>query len=495
MNVLFLSMPDFLPFIFKKSLMVPNLGITSVASNLSDGHNVYVGDLCTQRENVAGAVRDAVEKSKPQLIGLSSMTFQYTTARKIARLIKSIDKDIILVLGGYHATLVSPEIKSDEDPTLFDYAGEDGRLFDFVVRGEGEATFRELIDALDGGGKDFDSILGMSYRTNGEWHHNGRRPLLDVKDIKPPDRSRRIWKKYGYFHVNLDVVETSRGCTFTCNFCSIHHMYGTSFRTYDLSRVMEDLEECKRQGRKMVVGFVDDNITLNPKRLYELCETIIKEGHKDMLYWAQVSSKGISSIPELAKIMKEAGLMMAFLGIENASKRNLERLNKGDILEYSKQAIKYLHDANVLVAGGMIVGNPDDTYEDVKENFEFFKDQQVDCFLDQVLTPYPKTGIREDLMKAGLVTNRYDFSRYNGFWTNVKTKHLSQDELAFLRWKLHREHFVLAEPSPLYRDLMGIGYYFRLLKIMKKKAHVWWNTERKVFEQEMLMYAKENEYL
>ncbi|MCP4365692.1 MAG: B12-binding domain-containing radical SAM protein, partial [Planctomycetes bacterium] len=171
MNVLFLSMPDFLPFLFKKSLKVPNLGITSVASNLSDGHNVYVGDLCTQRGDVAGAVRDAIKKSNPQLIGLSSMTFQYTTARKIARLIKSIDKDIILVLGGYHATLVSPEIKSDEDPTLFDYAGEDGRLFDFVVRGEAEDTFRELIDALDGGSKDFDSIPGMSYKTNGEWHH------------------------------------------------------------------------------------------------------------------------------------------------------------------------------------------------------------------------------------------------------------------------------------------------------------------------------------
>ncbi len=101
-------MPDFLPFIFKKSLKVPNLGIISVASNLSDGHDAYVGDLCTQRENVAGAVRDAIEKYNPRLIGLSSMTFQYTTARKIAQLIKSIDKDIILVLGGYHATLVSP---------------------------------------------------------------------------------------------------------------------------------------------------------------------------------------------------------------------------------------------------------------------------------------------------------------------------------------------------------------------------------------------------
>ncbi|MEE9199970.1 MAG: B12-binding domain-containing radical SAM protein, partial [Candidatus Brocadiales bacterium] len=215
----------------------------------------------------------------------------------------------------------------------------------------------------------------------------------------------------------------------------------------------------------------------------------------DMSYWAQVSSKGISSIPELSKIMKEAGFMVAFLGIENASKRNLERLNKGDILEYSKQAIKYLHDAKILIAGGMIIGNPDDTYEDITENFEFFKEQQIDYYLDQVLTPYPKTGIREELMKDGLVTNPYDFTKYNGFWANVKTKHLSQDELAFLRWKFHRDYFILAEPTPIYRDLMSIGYYFRLFKILKKKARVWWNTEKKVFEEEMVMYGKENEYL
>jgi len=96
-------------------MKVPCLGTTSPASNLSEGHNSYVGDLCTRRDDVAGAIRDAIEKYDPQLIGLSSMTFQYGTAKKVARLIREINKDITLVLGGYHATLMSPEVRTDED--------------------------------------------------------------------------------------------------------------------------------------------------------------------------------------------------------------------------------------------------------------------------------------------------------------------------------------------------------------------------------------------
>ena len=494
MNILLLSMPDSFPFLLQWGVKVPCLGLTSIATNLSGGHNVYVGDLCTKRDDVPGAVRDAIEEYKPHLVGISSMTFQYNTAKKIAQLIKGTNKDIRLALGGYHATLMSPELKTEDDSRLFDFSGEDGRLFDFVVRGEGEVTFRELVDAMDGGDKDFHSILGLSYRSNGEWYHNAQRPLLDVKTIKLAKRSTRIWNDYGYWGYNFDTTESSRGCTFTCNFCSMQHMYGLSFRTFDISRVMEDLEDVKSV-RGNIVLFIDDNITLNPKRFLEICEAMIKEGHNDLYYWAQVSSKGIASVPELSKAMKAAGFKMVFLGIENASKRNLERLNKGDILEYSKKAIKYLHDAGLIVIGGMIVGNPEDTVEDLEENFEFFKNQGVDVYFDQVLTPYPKTGIREELMKAGLVTNPYDFTKYNGYWTNVRTKHLSEDELSFLRWKLHRDYFVLAGPSPLYREYMGAGYYYRNYKILRKRLGAWWNTERKVYEQEMEKYRKVNEFL
>ncbi|HHT9117560.1 MAG TPA: B12-binding domain-containing radical SAM protein, partial [Candidatus Hypogeohydataceae bacterium YC38] len=418
MNILLLSMPDYLPFISpQNALKVPHLGLCSTAANLPPGHNIYIGDLVNRRSKVRESVIEAMEKYRPQLVGISSMTFQYQTAKKIAHLVKEINKEAKICLGGYHATLMGEEISTSEQ----------GKLFDFIIRGEGETTFKELVATMEGQG-DYSSVLGLSYKLDGEWHHNKRRPLLDLKALKLPDRAKRIWMGKNFYHYILDTVETSRGCTFTCNFCSMHHMYSTTFRTYELPRVIEDIEYCKRNGANMIL-LIDDNITLNPRRFLELCETIIKEGHNDLWYWAQVSSRGIASIPELSRAMAGAGFKTVFLGVENVSRRNLEQLGKGDIVEYNKKAINLLHDNKIAIVGGMIVGNPEDTYEDIEENFKFLKEQEVDFYFDQILTPYPKTGIREELLKQGLITNLDDFSRYNGFWANIRTKHLSDREL------------------------------------------------------------------
>lgn len=487
MNILLLSMPDYLPFISPQSaLKAPHLGLCSIAASLPPGHNVYVGDLVNRRSNVRESVIRAVNEYKPHLVGITSMTFQYHTARKIAQLIRGLKKDVKLCLGGYHATLMHQEICS----------GEDSELFDFLICGEGEDTLRELVEALEKGGKgDFSRIAGLSYKEEGTWRFNQRRPLLDLKTLPLPDRTRRIWGGSTYYGIPVDTLETSRGCTFTCNFCSMHHMYSTTFRTYEIPRVIADIENCKRAGARMIM-MIDDNITLNPRRLLELCQTIVKERHNDLWYWTQVSSRGIASIPELSRAMAEAGFRSVFLGIENVSKRNLEQLKKGDIVEYNKRAIRLLHDNNILIIGGMIVGNPEDTCGDIEENFRFFKEQGVDFYFDQILTPYPKTGIREELLKQGLVTNPDNFTRYNGFWANVRTKSLSDKELEFIRWKLHREYYTLAEPTPLYRETMGrLGYAYRSLRNLWKRAELLLSSERAVFEKEMAGYRRVNEYL
>ncbi len=484
MNILLFNMPDYLPFIAQSTLKAPHLGLCSIAASLPSGHNVFIGDLVNRRSNVRESVIQAVNTYKPNLVGIASMTFQYRTARKIAQLVKHLKKDVKICLGGYHATLMGREITE----------GEDGELFDFIVQGEGEATFKELVEALEGKG-DFSRIQGLIYKEDGGWRHNPRRPLLDLKTLPLPDRSKRIWRGNNYYHIILDTLETSRGCTFTCNFCSMHHMYATTFRTYEISRVIADIENCKRVGAKMIF-IIDDNITLNTRRFLELCQAIVKEKHNDLWYWAQVSSRGIASTPELSKAMAQAGFKSVFLGIENVSRRNLEQLNKGDIVEYNKKAIRLLHENKILIVGGMIVGNPEDNYEDIEENFQFFREQGVDFFFDQILTPYPKTGIREELLRQGLVTNPDDFTRYNGFWANVRTKHLTDKELEFVRWKLHREYYTLSEPTPLYREAMGsIAYAYRRLRNLWKKSQLLLNTESAVFEKELEGYRRVNEYL
>ena len=92
----------------------------------------------------------------------------------------------------------------------------------------------------------------------------------------------------------------------------------------------------------------------------------------------------------------------SFLGIENVSEENLRLMKKGNIIEKTKLAVKRLHEQNIMIVGGMIIGNPNDKEEDIARNYEFFVDSQIDFFADQILTPYPKTGMRKSCCSRGL---------------------------------------------------------------------------------------------
>ena len=206
-----------------------------------------------------------------------------------------------------------------------------------------------------------------------------------------------------------------------CNFCSIDKMYGKSFREYSIDRVMNDIADAKKHGANFII-IADDNFSLNVKRFEDICDAIVDAGHNDLRYIIQASSTGIASSETLAEKMAKAGFRIVFLGIENVSKENLKNLKKGNIIEKTKIAVKRLHEQGIMIVGGMIIGHPNDKEEDIAENYEFFVGLDIDFFADQILTPYPKTPLREEMIEKGLVTNKYDYSRYNCFWANIKNK-------------------------------------------------------------------------
>lgn len=139
MNVLLMSMPDCAPHFNAKRWKPPNLAISSIAGNIV-GHNVCVADLILRRDRITETVKELISHYRPDVVGLTAMSFQFATARRIAGLIKEINKDIMIVLGGYHVTLMYDELGRDEESAPFD----------FFVRGEGDLCFNELLEALEG---------------------------------------------------------------------------------------------------------------------------------------------------------------------------------------------------------------------------------------------------------------------------------------------------------------------------------------------------------
>jgi len=421
LKILLLAMPDATNN-FHRIIKVPNLGICSIAAHLTN-HEVRIADLVLVHTNIRSWLKELLAEFRPGLIGISSMSFQYKSALEVMSICRETVPGARIVLGGYHASLACAELTEGN-----------AAPFDFLVRGEGEQALPALAEALEGA-RDFATVPGLSWRRKGVFIHNPTGELLNVQHLPLPDRNARVLDHFTYFNRKMDCVETSRGCTMPCTFCSIAGMYGSNFRCYAIERVIADLKVLQGRGTETVL-LVDDNITLDAARFRRLAEAIVEHGLNNMEYLVQASVAGIVSDPELIPSLARANFSMVFLGIEAVQMKNLQLFQKGDIREKTGQAVSRLRAHEIGVMGGFIIGNPDDSREDIREVFRAARRLRIDLPYVQCVTPYPGTRIRQELLEAGLVTNPDDLSRYTGFICNVRTRRLTNRQLnRLMNWE------------------------------------------------------------
>ena len=429
MKIILMSMPDVAPIIMHESAFhMPNCGIASVGANIDEKHEVFIIDLIRKRRRLKKYLTKTLLKIRPDLVGLSAMAWQYETCIKLIRLIKHLLPDVKIVIGGYHATLMNEEIG----------ASPEAAWIDFMIRGEGEEACRRLVNALEGQDR-FEDIPSLSFKNDQHFVHNPRGEVLDLSRLKIPIRDkRRLTWGYHIMHYKIEVMETSRGCTRTCNYCSIRHMYGQSFRTFPIERVLADIDDIYYNRKTHWIFITDDNLVLDPTRVIEICDAIIARKYKKLEIVVQADCISMAGSEEMVRKMSLAGMKTVFLGIENASKKNLATAHKGNIVDASRKAVENCHKYGIMVMGGLIFGFPDDDEQAIIENYQFLKTINADTAYCQILTPYPKTGMRQHLLDQGLVTNIDDYKWYNGMWANVKTRYLESDQLQYFFW-YHRQ--------------------------------------------------------
>jgi anaerobic magnesium-protoporphyrin IX monomethyl ester cyclase len=447
MKVLLLSMPDYFEHMAPVAIRMPNGALTSIAGNVDDHHRVAVADLILSHRRVRETVHRLIHQFDPEVVGLSVMTFQRRTAQRIIDLARALKPAVKIVVGGY-------------DPSLAPEAYE-GMGVDYIVRGEGEVTFRELVRALERG-RGFESICGLSHREGDRWVHNPARPVHRLEDgeIRLPNRAARVLQGYTLLGRQVDVVETSRGCTYDCSFCSIIEMRGRNFHTYSFERVLHDIRDARDHGARTIF-LVDDNITLNVRRFEDLCYAIIEARLNKLDYFVQGMTSSIASHGQtLAPLMRRAGFRYVFLGIENildddlqflrAAAKNTARENGSNRGNATLKAIEWLHRNKMYVVGGLIIGNPDDTRESIEANLAFAR-RYVDWPYIQHPTPYPRTPMTENFRQRGLITNER-LEEYDGTTAIVRTEHVPAKEIEYLRWKAERWMKVRHMPAALSHD-------------------------------------------
>ena len=265
------------------------------------------------------------------------------------------DKPIIL--GGHHATIYVQEWL------------EKGAHF--VVRNEGETTIRELVEALGKGGS-VEAIEGLSWR-NGEGtpvHNPDRLLTADLDSLPFPD-----WSVVDLSHYRLPFpedgyaasLETSRGCTQRCSFCTTSHMWRGSHRFKSAERVLEELRALQRKGvGKLWIS--DDNFGVGPARDMAIYEGMLRE--KMRFNWAtMIRADSIRNNPDTIATAARAGFKMAFVGFESPVPRIMGEFRKEVDPEAHAETAAILRRNGIFIIGFFVVGYPGETADETEAVF------------------------------------------------------------------------------------------------------------------------------
>ncbi len=497
MRILLLSMPDSFEHTPALAIRMPNGALSSLAGNVDPHHHIAIADLVLAQSSVRRTVERLTREHQPELVGLSVMTFQRATARRIISLIRSIQPDVRVVVGGYDPSL-APEAWTHPDLGV-----------DVIVRGEGDLTFRDLVRAIERG-RPLGGVPGIWFRESDAFRRTAPRPVAAVEAgaIRPPNRGARVLSGYTMLGRGVDVVETSRGCTFDCSFCSIIEMRGRNFHRFPIPRVIDDIADARNRGARAIF-FVDDNITLDIVRFKALCRAIIDAGFNDVDYLVQGMTAAFAAHgTEIAPLMKKAGFRYVFLGIENildddlaflkASAKNSERRDGRRVGNATTAAVDTLHRHGMIVVGGLIIGNPDDTAEAIEANLAFAR-KYVDWPYIQHPTPYPGTPMTKDFIARGLVVNSR-VEEYDGTTAVTRSAHLAADDIEFMRWKAERWMKVRHVPAVFRHDPGFVLRNGRRMLAHTFRGSTWKSAigledARAVFRRYRTIRAREREYV
>lgn len=370
-----------------------------------------------------------------EVVAITSMTPQIYHALEVAQMAK--EEHCITIIGGYHPTLDPDFVTSN-------------LYIDFCVRGEGEHTFKELIDfiATKGESMKLSEIKGISYKdAAGKNVYNAERPLEMNLDIFPfPRRELLKGKKYSYLGTRVMLMETSRGCPHRCAFCSIIKMWKDPqgkmvYRKKSIKRVIQEVYSVDFDNWDFIF-FNDDNFTIDIKRTEKICDLLIK-GKLSRKVWFSCQSRvdTIHNNPKLVPKMREAGFRQIFLGIESVHQKSLDAMGKHTNVPMIRDAVRQCSENGISIFGGMIIGFPGETVQMVRENINFAISLGLDFVQFTPITAFPGTQFFEDMKKAGkVVTLNYKY--YDLFHPMMKTDQLSANQMYELVGEAYSKYYL-----------------------------------------------------
>ncbi len=369
-----------------QSSIYPPLGIGYIAA-LMKKHNqkVFIIDLTFDPE------LKQIQKlqSKKGIYGLSFTTPKYGIAMEIIKILKNNDPAGVIVAGGPHPTAIPDELLLNCP-------------VDFVVKGEGELTSLDLVEAIKAG-NDTKKVKGLYYKDGSEVIFSGEREYIENLDILPFPFYQELliekyFKKKGYRELSMI---TSRGCPHNCIYCQplLRGIFGKNTRYRSAKNVVDEIEYFIKKLKLEMIVFSDDTFTSDKKRIIDICREIIRR--KIKVLWRCQTDVRIDK--ETLVWMKKAGCFLIAFGVESGSQQILIKIRKGVKVGWIEKAFKNCHAVGILSHAYLMVGNIGETKETVQETIRLIKKIKPFSFSVAITTPYPATDLYKCVVENKLL--------------------------------------------------------------------------------------------
>jgi len=370
------------------------LGLLNIATIVKDLVNVTLIDLNLKEFNQD----QIVHQKRPVLFAITNnYTINFNNVVRLIKELKSKYPKIPIVTGGMHST--------------FDYNSLLKHGADYVVRREGEITFRELVKFIISNKKTrFNTIKGIAYRRyNKIFKNSNRKPIRNLDILPIPDYA-LLGKEFNryYFHNNR-MIETSRGCSYNCTFCSDNTMWYQRWRKKSPERVLKEFIKAREEGVKFIMT-TDANMSNYPENVKDICNLLIKNKNQ-IPWWSVHRADIIINNPDLVKLMKTAKCKVIGVGYESMSKKVLDYYNKKTTPSINLKALEIIKKSKLISQGGHIIGAPDEKLSEMIKTMMFAF--RLDYPNVAVLKSYPNSNLDLEKKRVRNYTNFREVNLYN----------------------------------------------------------------------------------
>jgi len=415
----------------------PPLSILYLAGYIEEKgkHKVKIIDAQVERLNYLNLEKKLVNEEF-DIVGITIMTFLLIDVIKTIDVVKKVNPKCKIVVGGAHVN-------------LYPYETINLKNINFVVLGEGEVIFNNLLDNIEDVEK-LKNIKGLVFKSDeDEIIHTGFPDnIKDLDSLPFPARHLTPYKKYSSVlavRLPITTMMTSRGCPFKCSFCDRPHL-GKKFRAVTAQRVVEEMETAIKLGINEFLIY-DDTFTVDKKRVKTICNLIID---KKLDVGFDIRARVDTVNEEIIALLKKAGCRGIHYGVEAGTEKILKVLNKGIKLEKVKEVFKLTKKYKIKTLAYFMIGSPEETKQDIMQTFKFAKKLNPDYFHLSILSPFPGTKIYFD----GLANNTIKTDYWREFAKNPSAdfkmlyweENLDRKELEMLLIKGYKQFYT----RPLY---------------------------------------------